>query len=62
MGCEMSALAATLFFIGLLLMGADGDTLGIQAVVNISGLVLFGVSMGLMGAQKAFPRRYPGEK
>ena len=56
----MSGLAAALFFIGLLLMGAEGDTLGAQAIANISGLVLFGVSMGLMNAQKAFPRRYPG--
>ena len=57
----MSGLAAALFFIGLLLMGAEGDTLGAQAIANISGLVLFGVSMGLMNAQKAFPRRYPGD-
>ena len=48
MGCEMSALAATLFFIGLLLMGAEGDTLGAQAIANISGLVLFAVSMTMM--------------
>ncbi len=57
----MSALAAILFFIGLLLMGAESDTLGAQAIANISGLVLFAVSMGLMNAQKAFPRRYPGD-
>ena len=57
----MSGLAAALFFIGLLLMGAEGDTLGAQAIANISGLVLFAVSMGLMNAQKAFPRRYPGD-
>lgn len=53
----MSALAATLFFIGLLLMGADGDTLKAQAVANIAGLVLFAVSMWMMNAQKTFPRR-----
>lgn len=58
----MSGLAAALFFIGLLLMGAEGDTLGAQAIANISGLVLFAVSMGLMNAQKAFPRRYPGDR
>jgi hypothetical protein len=44
----MSGLAAALFFIGLLLMGAEGDTLGAQAIANISGLVLFAVSMTMM--------------
>lgn len=60
----MNALAATLFFIGLLLMGADspGPLTCVQVITNISGLVLFGVSMGLMNAQKAFPRRYPGDR
>jgi len=60
----MSALAAILFFIGLLLMGADspGPLTCVQVITNISGLVLFGVSMGLMNAQKAFPQRYTGEK
>ena len=58
----MSGLAAALFFIGLLLMGAEGDTLGAQAIANISGLVLFAVSMGLMNAQKAFPREIPGDR
>jgi len=58
----MSALAATLFFIGLLLMGAEGDTLGAQAIANLSGLALFAVSMGLMNAQKTFPRVYPGDR
>jgi len=59
----MSALAAILFFIGLLLMGADspGPLTCVQVITNISGLVLFGVSMSLMDAQKAFPRRYPGD-
>lgn len=58
----MSALAAILFFIGLLLMGADspGPLTCVQVITNISGLVLFGVSMAMMNAQKAFPRRYPG--
>lgn len=60
----MSALAATLFFIGLLLMGADspGPLTCVQVITNISGLVLFGVSMGLMNAQKAFPREIPGDR
>ena len=59
----MSALAATLFFIGLLLMGADspGPLTCVQGLANLSGLVLFGLSMSLMSAQKAFPRRYPGD-
>lgn len=60
----MSALAATLFFIGLLLMGADspGPLTWTQVITNISGLVLFGVSMGLMDAQKTFPREIPGDR
>jgi len=60
----MSALAATLFFIGLLLMGADspGPLTWAQVLANLSGLVLFGVSMAMMNAQKTFPRRYTGEK
>lgn len=58
----MSALAATLFFIGLLLMGADGDTLKVQAIANVSGLMLFAVSMAMMNAQKTFPREIPGDR
>jgi hypothetical protein len=60
----MSALAATLFFIGLLFMGADspGPFTWTQVITNISGLVLFGVSMGLMDAQKTFPREYPEDR
>ena len=60
----MSAIAAILFFIGLLLMGADspGPLTCVQVITNISGLVLFGVSMGLMNAQKTFPRVYPGDR
>jgi len=44
----MSGLAAALFFIGLLLMGAEGDTLGAQSIANISWLVLFALSMAIM--------------
>jgi hypothetical protein len=46
----MSALAAILFFIGLLLMGADspGPLTCVQVITNISGLVLFGVSLWMM--------------
>ena len=60
----MSALAATLFFIGLLLMGADspGPLTCAQVLANLSGLALFAVSMAMMNAQKTFPRRYTGEK
>lgn len=60
----MSALAAILFFIGLLLMGADspGPLTWAQVLANLSGLALFAVSMAMMNAQKAFPREYPGEK
>lgn len=58
----MTALSAILFFLGILLMGADGDTLKVQAIANLSGLALFAVSMAMMNAQKAFPRRYTGEK
>lgn len=57
----MTALSAILFIVGLLLMMAEGDTLSVQVAANVSGLVLFGVSMSLMDAQKAFPRRYPGD-
>jgi len=59
----MSALAAILFFIGLLLMGADGPgpLTWTQVLANLSGLALFAVSMAMMNAQKAFPRRYPGD-
>jgi len=60
----MSALAATLFFIGLLLIGADspGPLTWAQVLANLSGLALFAVSMAMMNAQKTFPRRYTGEK
>ena len=60
----MSALAATLFFIGLLFMGADspGPLTWTQVLANLSGLALFAVSMAMMNAQKTFPRRYTGEK
>jgi len=60
----MSALAAILFFIGLLLMGADspGPLTWTQVLANLSGLALFAVSMAMMNAQKTFPRRYTGEK
>jgi hypothetical protein len=44
----MTALSTILFFLGILLMGAEGDTLGAQAIANISGLVLFAVSMTMM--------------
>jgi len=44
----MSGLAAALFFIGLLLMGAEGDTLGAQVLANLLGLVLFAASMMMM--------------
>jgi len=57
----MTALSAILFIVGLLLMMAEGDTLSVQVAANVSGLVLFGVSMSLMDAQKAFSRRYPGD-
>ena len=62
MGCEMTALSAILFFLGILLMGADGDTLKVQAIANVSGLALFAVSMAMMNAQKTFPREYPGDR
>jgi hypothetical protein len=55
----MTALSATLFFIGLLLMGADGDTLTAQAIANISGLILFATSMWMMSWSKTFPREIP---
>ena len=58
----MTALSAILFIVGLLLMMAEGDTLSVQVAANVSGLFLFGVSMSLMDAQKAFPRRYPGDR
>ena len=59
----MTALSTILFFLGLLLMGADspGPLTWAQVLANLSGLALFAVSMGLMNAQKAFPRRYPGD-
>lgn len=46
----MSALAAILFFIGLLFMGADspGPLTWTQVITNISGLVLFAVSLWMM--------------
>jgi membrane-bound ClpP family serine protease len=58
----MTALSAILFIVGLLLMMAEGDTLSVQVAANVSGLALFAVSMGLMNAQKAFPREYPGDR
>jgi drug/metabolite transporter (DMT)-like permease len=46
----MSGLAAALFFVGLLFMGADGPgpLTWAQVLANISGLVLFAVSMTMM--------------
>jgi hypothetical protein len=60
----MSGLAAALFFVGLLLMGADspGPLTWTQVLANLSGLALFAVSMAMMNAQKTFPRVYPGNR
>ncbi len=59
----MSGLAAALFFVGLLLMGADspGPLTWAQVLANLSGLALFAVSMAMMNAQKTFPREIPGD-
>ena len=60
----MTALSAILFFLGLLLMGADspGPLTWAQVLANLSGLALFAVSMAMMNAQKTFPRVYPGDR
>jgi|GEM_PF-6028858 len=60
----MTALSTILFFLGLLLMGADspGPLTWAQVLANLSGLALFAVSMGLMNAQKTFPREIPGDR
>ena len=60
----MSGLAAALFFVGLLFMGADGPgpLTWAQVLANLSGLALFAVSMAMMNAQKTFPREIPGDR
>ena len=53
----MTALSAILFIVGLLLMMAEGDTLSVQVAANVSGLIIFGISMGMLNEGREYHGR-----